>query len=334
MKRSCLGGVLTIYLLAFLLAVQLSKSRDKRTKNGNLEALAVAKELQQAVWIIYSAGRLKSSLKEPLKMAPALKLMLAVRFFNTTLAANLICLSNDVALNPGPIDLRVSSQGRGVTVGQWNIQHLTETKFEQLSLSLNAHKDSGNKVDLLILTETFCNSKRPDSFYQVHGYDLFRKDRVRKKGGGIITYVNNKLHAITRPDLMTTEIEMLWIEICPFKSKRSMLIAGVYRPPSSTSQDDANIAKNIEKAYLLNKEMVLLGDFNIDFLNANQANKHKLVKTLTNLHLTQLVKEVTRPASGTCLDHIWTSHPGKNDVRTNKDYCNVGSPSNNGGSTI
>ena len=38
-------------------------------------------------------------------------------------------------------------------------------------------------------------------------------------------------------------------------------------------------------------------------------NKHKLVKPLQNLQLTQLVKEVTRPVSGTCLGHIWTSHP-------------------------
>ena len=122
-------------------------------------------------------------------------------------------------------------------------------------------------------------------------------------------YVNHKLHAKSRPDLMTTEIEVLWLEVCPFNSKRSLLIAGVYRPPSSTSDVDASIAKNIKKAYLLNKDMVLLGDFNVaDFLNANQSSKHKLIKTLTNLHLTQLVKEVTRPISGMCLDHIWSSH--------------------------
>ena len=54
--------------------------------------------------------------------------------------------------------------------------------------------------------------------------------------------------------------------------------------------------------------MVILRDFNVDLLNANQASKHKLVKTLHNLHLTQRVKDVTRPASGKCLDHIWTSH--------------------------
>lgn len=70
-------------------------------------------------------------------------------------------------------------------------------------------------------------------------------------------YVNDKLQAKSRPDLMTTEIEMLWFEVCSFKSKRSLLIAGVYRPLSSTSEVDSSIAKNIEKAYLLNKEMIL-----------------------------------------------------------------------------
>ena len=94
-------------------------------------------------------------------------------------------------------------------------------------------------------------------------------------------YVNNKLQAKIRPALMTAQLEMLWLEVCPFNSKRSLLIAGVYRPPSSTSDIDASITKNIKKAYLLNKEVVLSGDFNVDFLNANQASKHKLIKTLT-----------------------------------------------------
>ena len=84
----------------------------------------------------------------------------------------------------------------------WAMEHSTDAKFELL-LSLNAH-NSANKVDLLILAETFCNSWRPNSFYQVHGYDLFRK----------------------------------------------------------------------KYSYLLKREMVLLGDFNVDFQNANQVTKH------------------------------------------------------------
>ena len=74
--------------------------------------------------------------------------------------------------------------------------------------------------------------------------DFFRKDRVGKQGGGIMIYVNDKLQAKSRPELMTTEIKMLWLEVCPFKSKRSLLIAGAYRPPLSTSDVDTNIEKS------------------------------------------------------------------------------------------
>lgn len=179
MKRSRLGVALTIYLLAYLLAAQLSSSRLKLLINENLENLVVSEDSNQAVMINSNAS---SNSKETFKMAHGLKLIRAVRFFNIMLAANLIFLSNVVALNSGPIDLRVSSQVRGITLGQWNIQHLTEVKFKHLSLSLNAHNNSANKVDVLILTETFCNNKRPDSFYQVNGSDLFRKDRVGKQG--------------------------------------------------------------------------------------------------------------------------------------------------------
>ena len=69
------------------------------------------------------------------------------------LLAGCLMLSGDIKLNLGPIDLQTSSQGGGLTVGQCNIQHLTETKFQEISLSLNIHKNSTNKVDVVILTE-------------------------------------------------------------------------------------------------------------------------------------------------------------------------------------
>ena len=52
-------------------------------------------------------------------------------------------------------------------------------------------------------------------------------------------------------------MEILLLEVCPFNSKRSLLIAGVNRPPSFTSNVDASITKNIEKAYSMNKQEAL-----------------------------------------------------------------------------
>ena len=37
--------------------------------------------------------------------------------------------------------------------------------------------------------------------------------------------------------------------------------------------DDSDIENNFENAYLLNKEIIILGDINIDLLNANQSSK-------------------------------------------------------------
>ena len=100
MKQSlCLGGALTIYLLSYLLAVQLSNSRQNLANNKNLEALVIAKDTNQVV-INPNASSLKSSSKESFKMAPAIKLTRAMRFFNIMLAANLIFLSNDVCFEP------------------------------------------------------------------------------------------------------------------------------------------------------------------------------------------------------------------------------------------
>ncbi len=162
---------------------------------------------------------------------------------------------------------------------------------------------------MLFLTETFCTSKVPDSFYKIEGYELYRKDRLYKSGSGILAFVNEQLCANPRTDLTTNNTEVLWIEIFPFKSKRSLLIAGVYRPPSSTRSDDIILGKNIECGYLKNKETIILGDFNIDSVNLNIFGKHNLIKTMKNLHFSQHVNQVTRPVSNTCLDHVWTNYP-------------------------
>ena len=61
--------------------------------------------------------------------------------------------------------------------------------------------------------------------------------------------------------------------------------------------------------YLLNKETIFLGDVNIDRRNKLSFDKHRLIKAVHGMNFTQLVNEVTRPVSGTCLDYIYSNHP-------------------------
>ena len=73
------------------------------------------------------------------------------------------------------------------------------------------------------------------------------------------------------------EIETLWLDIFPFNSKRPLLVGALYRPPSSNVDIDSRIEKNIENAYLLNRETIIVGDFNINYLD-HAYNSHRLAK--------------------------------------------------------
>ena len=231
---------------------------------GNHGGLFAAFKLDAKQFPGQNSGLARHSRLSESVISPLAKLQAGIFLTKAGLAAiGLIMLAGDINSNPGPFDWEIRNGGKGLTIGHWNIQQPSDPKFEQLLASLNT-TDITNKVDTFILTETFCNDKRSDSFYQIQGYDLFRKDRVRKKGGD--------------------------------------------RPLSAKAQDK-NIGKNIENVHLLNRETILLGDFNINYLNKSALNKHRLVKTLGNLHFTQVVKDITRPISGKCLDHIWANYP-------------------------
>ena len=47
---------------------------------------------------------------------------------------------------------------------------------------------------------------------------------------------------------------------------------------------------------------------NINGRNKKSFDKHRLIKAVHGMDFTQLVNEVTRPVSGTCLDHIYSNH--------------------------
>ena len=190
-----------------------------------------------------------------------------------------VILSSDVEVNPGPNEdiaqrkskqTNVQCKGKtnvGLKICEWNINRLTDSKFEQIRHFLTS---SHPEIDVLFLIETFLKPKVPDSVFEIPGYVMYRKDRpVVKQGGGILAYVNFKLKENHRIDLEEKEIETLWLVIFPFNSKRPLLVGALYRPPSSNVDIDSRIEKNIENAYLQNREAIIVGDFKINYFNGS-----------------------------------------------------------------
>lgn len=54
----------------------------------------------------------------------------------------------------------------------------------------------------------------------------------------------------------------------------------VYRPPWYSLADYIRLERSIEQAYLLNKELILLGEWNLNALDRLKFNNHHLSKGL------------------------------------------------------
>ncbi len=81
--------------------------------------------------------------------------------------------------------------------------------------------------------------------YSVPGHESFFKNRLNKKGGGVICYVKNTLPAMKIKKQDSDKYDSVYIELQT--SKRNKLIIGtVYRPPKQQAADDAALYEEIQ----------------------------------------------------------------------------------------
>ena len=91
---------------------------------------------------------------------------------NTTLESDLTSEStsedHDVISNQQDSNnfsyLKLHLSNKGLRFGQWNVNHLTSSKFEQIKLLLTKNSDC---IDILFLTETFLKPSNCDSLYNI-----------------------------------------------------------------------------------------------------------------------------------------------------------------------
>ncbi|XP_046384883.1 uncharacterized protein LOC124155211 [Ischnura elegans] len=120
---------------------------------------------------------------------------------------------------------------------------------------------------VISLTETWlCDNVSNGELSISTSHQIFRCDRVGKRGGGVLLGVDNGFLALRRPDLELGP-EILWVEVTfPFNATssvgRRLLIGTFYRPPSG---DITTLEKCFNSVSLARSvgEVMLLGDFNL-----------------------------------------------------------------------
>ena len=151
---------------------------------------------------------------------------------------------------------------------------------------------ASEELDIIGITETWIQEKTKDFIgeYDIPGYKLFKKDRLIKKGGGVILYVKNHLNPVEIK--METEFEVIGANINTLGNKMSVVV--VYRPPHQSEEQDKELYRQLGQE-ANNKLAVLMGDFNAavnwDTMNStSHAEGHRLIEFVSNEFLHQWVE--------------------------------------------
>lgn len=187
-----------------------------------------------------------------------------------------------------------------LNVGHLNINSL-KSKMNEIKSFVKDYN-----LQVLAVSETHLETTVEDSEVMMEGFRMFRKDRDRC-GGGVALYVQNQIKSEQQNDLMQDDTEMVWIRVSQ-PGREDLLVGCCYRRPNTKIEHLDKILEQIKKVAGTGKSVLLLGDFNIDWLK--ESPKLRRFKTEGNkCGLTQIVKVPTRRAKATCIDHIYTNIP-------------------------
>ena len=126
------------------------------------------------------------------------------------------------------------------------------------------------KIQIISLSETHPTSQ-DEAQTTIPGFDFISKPRINNpdKGAGVGAYIISHLPYQRRHDLEHPELECIWLEIL-FPKTRGILIGIIYRPPDTSKylpkQYEEKLSSMLELVSIENKELLMLGDMNCNYL--------------------------------------------------------------------
>ncbi len=131
--------------------------------------------------------------------------------------------------------------------------------------------------------------------FAIAGYESFQKNRMDKKGGGVISYAKSTLSAIKIEKQDAQNHDSVYVELTTGNKK--VTVATVYRPPKQQPADAAALYEEMQTT-IRNKNAVVNGDFNCLNINWNlmhgDQEGNRLVEMVEDSFLSQLVTQPRR----------------------------------------
>jgi len=194
-----------------------------------------------------------------------------------------------------------------------NCQSISSKKTE-FQHAVNTHSP-----DIICATETWLTPEHrngeigdPDLFMEE--YEIFRRDRQHRKGGGVMLAVKKSINCERAHDA-EADYESVWVRI-PQPNGKLLYITSMYRPLASDVSTSVGLLQSLQKIPR-SADIIIAGDLNYPDIDweckstrtgsANRLLHDQFIEILDDFAMEQLVEDPTRGEN--TLDLIVTNRP-------------------------
>ena len=184
-------------------------------------------------------------------------------------------------------------------------------KFDEFKIKLHQWKSINCEFNVICLQETWLLENADTSLFQLDSHTLISRDKTCSLHGGILIYLRNDYKYT---NILTNTKSDIWegqfINVSNELTKEKITIGNIYRPPVDLNENYQLFSD--EFTLILNqlqkgkREVIILGDFNIDLLKTTTKPKIKEYLDLVMAH--SFFPKITFPTrfsdqNGTLIDN-------------------------------
>ena len=171
----------------------------------------------------------------------------------------------------------------------------------------------GYKADIAVITESHLKEKHTDDVINIEGYTVLRRDRQKRKGGGVALFIRSDYSVSNyAPPNDNRSYELLWTEISTGNSH--IFLGALYHPPTPIYS-----TKDFTKFIDDSVEAILTSHPSSIVIIAGDMNGLDVPDLMTKTGLTDLVKVPTRGPN--ILDQVLISQPLYDHVKVVRSAC-------------
>ena len=183
---------------------------------------------------------------------------------NAQFLKNILLLSGDISLNPGPYQEHQMNNEEICSPFKKRGIHFLLVNVNSLLPKINElrHIAKTTNVSVIGISETKLDASVLNAEIDIDNYEIIQKDRNRR-GGGVTCYIRKDI-CFNQIDIFSNNVENICFNIL-LKNLHPITLSILYRPPDQNRFLE-ELSNDLNKLNLEKTEMILLGDININLL--------------------------------------------------------------------